>query len=154
MKMAFTKVYINRMLWFQGVAAQLDDKMVNLRSSYLVCVVGFDSGFLSARVDVGVSGPFPCIPSFFRGHLPLSVSVPIVVVVVVVVPGGPVVMVRALFVAFIMVLLTLFGPVVSCVSCSVSGLLTTSVVVMVMVVVVVPVWHWLVALLLLGMSLS
>lgn len=134
-----------------GCSSTLDDKMVPLRSPSLVCVCGFDSRFLSVRVDVGVSGPFPCITPLFGGHLPLSVPVSVpVVVVVVVFPGRPVVMMRALFVAFIMVLLALFGPVVSCV---VSWLLPSVVVVMVMVV-VVPVRHWLVALLLLGMALS
>lgn len=136
-----------------GCSSTLDNKMVPLRSPSLECVwvCGFDSGFLSVRVDIRVSSPFPCIPPLFGGHLPLSIPVSVpVVVMVVVFPSRPVVMVRALFVAFIMVLLALFGPVVSCV---VSWLLP-SVVVVVMMVVVVPVWYWLIVLLLLRMPLS
>ena len=103
-------------------------------------------------VDVRVSGPLPCLAPLFGSHLPLSVplSVPVVVVVVVV-TRGPVVVVRALFVPFVVVLLALLGAVVSR---AVAGLVRRApVVVVVVVVVVVPVGQRFVTLLLLGVPL-
>lgn len=109
-------------------------------------------GFGLSLVDVGVSGPFPCITPLFGSHLPLSVPVSVpVVVVMVVVSCQPVVVVRALLVAFVMVLFALFRAVVSR---AVSGLVApTAVMVVVVMMVVVPVGQQLVALFLLGVPL-
>lgn len=98
-------------------------------------------------VDIGVSGPIPCVPSLFGGHLPLSVPVPIpVIVVMVVVASWPVMVVRALPVAFIVVLFSLLGAMMPH---AVARLVRPTAVMVVVVVVVVPVGHRLVALLLL-----
>lgn len=109
-------------------------------------------GFGRSLVDVRVSDPLPCVTPLFGSHLPLSVPVSIaVVVVMVVVTCRPVVVVRALLVAFIMVLFALFGAVVSR---AVAGLVgPTAVMVVVVMVVVVPVGQRLVTLLLLGVPL-
>lgn len=108
-------------------------------------------GFGLSLMYVGVSGPLPCVTPLFGSHLPLSVPVSVpVVVVMVVVPPRPVVM-RALLVAFVMVLLALLGAVVSR---AVAGFLApTTMMVVVVMVVVVPVGQWLVSLLLLGVPL-
>ena len=62
-------------------------------------------------VNVGVSGPVPCVSPLFGGHLPLSVPVAVVVVVVVVTCWS-VVLVTARLVALVVVLLALLGAVV------------------------------------------
>lgn len=62
-------------------------------------------GLDQSLVNVGVPGPLPSVTPLFRGHLPVSVPVPVVAVVGVV-PCRPVV-VRTLLVAFIMVLFAL-----------------------------------------------
>lgn len=146
---AFTKeVYINRMLWFQGIAARWENRMVFKEESPDELQGG---GFGLSLVDVGVSGPFPCVTPLFGSHLPLSVPVSVPVVVVMVVVTCRPVVVRALLVPFIMVLFALLGAVVSR---AVGGLVrSTAVVVVVVMVVVVPVGQWLVTLLLLGVPL-
>lgn len=62
-------------------------------------------GIGPSLVNVGVPGPVPGVTPLFGSHLPVSVPVAVVAVVGVV-PCRPVV-VRALLVAFIMVLLAL-----------------------------------------------
>ena len=133
------------MLWFQGVAARWRTEEEEESPDEL------QEGFGLSLVDVRVPGPLPRLTPLFGSHLPLSVPVSVpVVVVMVVVARGPVV-VRALLVAFVMVLFALLRAVVSH---AVAGLVRpAAVMVMVVMVVVVPVGQWLVALLLLGVPL-
>ncbi len=95
------------MLWFQGIAARWENKMVFKSPDE------FQEGFGLSLVDVGVSGPFPCVPPLFGSHLPLSVPVSVPVVVVMVVVACRPVVVRALLVSFVMVLFALLRAVVS-----------------------------------------